>query len=122
VVAILAKLTDPSIPDANKTDIVTPEFSPEEAGTINDHLNNMNARGYLPLNFIVTDIQPTPGNFAGATVATTGPIPIYLHTAPGPVVLTDQNGHWLITHDTAMSTLDAFWHSANRRVVNPFVP
>jgi hypothetical protein len=120
--AIMSKLTDPSIPAANKGDIVTPGFTPEEAGEIDDHLNNMNSRGYLPLNFVVTDIQPAPSNFAGATLAATGPIPIYLHTAPEPIVLTDQDGRWLITHETAMAAIDAFWHSANRRIVVPVVP
>jgi hypothetical protein len=38
-VAVLAGLTDPDIPAANKTNIVTPGFTPEEAGTIDDHLN-----------------------------------------------------------------------------------
>src|ERR1700684_4493766 len=61
VVAIMAELTDPDKPAANKTDIVTPGFAPEESGTIDDHLNQMNAReGRLPLNFVVTDIEPAP--------------------------------------------------------------
>jgi hypothetical protein len=45
VVAIMAELTDPNIPAANKTDIVTPGFSPEEAGTIDDHLSQLHAGG-----------------------------------------------------------------------------
>lgn len=98
---------------ANKSDIVTPGFSPEEAETIDDHLNRMNAGGLLPLNCVVTDIQPAPGNLARATLATTGTVNQI--TAPGPIVLVDQGGHWLITHDTAMTALDAFWYNANRR-------
>ena len=70
VVAIMAELTDPDIPAANKTNIVSPGFSPEEAGTIDDHLNR--ERKHLPLPFVVTDIQPAPNNLAGATVATVG--------------------------------------------------
>jgi hypothetical protein len=58
VVAIMAELTDPDIPAANKTNIVTPGFSPDEAGTIDDHLNR--SRRNLPLNFVVTDIHPHP--------------------------------------------------------------
>jgi hypothetical protein len=38
-------LTDPNVPAINKTDIVTPGFTSEEAGTVDDHLNQMNARG-----------------------------------------------------------------------------
>jgi hypothetical protein len=90
VAAAMAELTDPA---ANKNNIVSPGFSPDEAGTINDHLNEMNAKGALPLNFVVTDIQSAPNGLAGATVATTGG---YLHrNSPQPIVLTDQGGHWL---------------------------
>ena len=92
VVAIMAKLTDPNIPAANKGDIVTPGFSPEEAGTTDDHLNRMNAIRLLPLNFVVTDIQPAPGNLAGATVSTTGSF--WQVAYPKPIVLADQGGHW----------------------------
>jgi hypothetical protein len=80
VVAIMAELTDPNIPAANKTNIVTPSLSPDEAGTIDDHLNRTNAFGYLPYDFVVTDIEPAPANQAGATVVTTGGIA----TAPAP--------------------------------------
>jgi hypothetical protein len=111
VVAVLLKLTDPGIPAANKTDIVTPGFAPDEAGTIDDHLNRMNAPqvALLPINFVVTDVQPAPANMAGATVATTGG-----RTSPHPIVLVDQGAHWLITHDTAMAELDALWNAAQR--------
>jgi hypothetical protein len=29
-------------------------------------------------------------------------------------VLADEGGHWLITHHSAMSALDAYWHNATR--------
>src|ERR1700743_1754597 len=112
VVAIMAELTDPDKPAANKTDIVTPGFAPEEAGTIDDHLNRMNAFGVLPLPFVVTDIQSAPNNFAGATLETNGGF--HQGTHARPIVLVDQGGHWLITHDTAMTELDVFWRVANR--------
>jgi hypothetical protein len=38
IAAIMAELTDPNKPAASKTDIVTPGFSPDEAATIDDHL------------------------------------------------------------------------------------
>jgi hypothetical protein len=101
VVAVLAELTDPDIPAANKTNIVTPGFSPEEAGTIDDHLNQ--ERIHLPLNFVVTNIQPAPNNSAGATVATAGSPKRSSYAAP--IVLVDQGGHWLITHDTGSGPL-----------------
>jgi hypothetical protein len=111
VVGILAELTDPDIPAVNKGDIVSPGFSPEEAGTIDDHLRRMNAVGWLPLPFDVTNIQPAPNNLAGATVA------VPRSTPAGPIVLVDQGGHWLLTHHSAMSAMDAFWYNANWRPV-----
>jgi hypothetical protein len=119
VVAIMAELTDPNRPAASKGDIVTPGFSPEEAGTIDDHLNRMNAHGLLPLNFVVTDIQPAPGNFAGATAAATGSS--NQNAPPGPIVLANHGGRWQITHDTAVTALNAIWSNANRHG-NAYVP
>jgi hypothetical protein len=115
VVAVLAELTDPDIPAANKTNIVTPGFSPDEAGTIDDHLNR--SRRQLPLNFVVTDIQPAPNNLAGATLATVGNP--RQSTYPRPIVLVDQGGRWLITHDSAITEMGAFWSAADR---NMYVP
>jgi hypothetical protein len=112
VVGVMQQLTDPNIPAANKGNIVSPGFSPDEAGTIDDHLNRMNAFGVLPLPFAVTDIQPAPNNLAGATLETNGGF--HQGTHARPIVLVDQGGHWLITHDTAMTELDAFWKAANR--------
>ena len=111
VLAILAGLTDPDIPAANKTNIVTPGFSPDEAGTIDDHLTRMRVfGGILPLPFHVTDIEPAPNNFAGATVEITGSF--RQRTNPHPIVLVDQGGHWLITHDTAMPEMNVIWQAA----------
>jgi hypothetical protein len=119
VVAVLAELTDPNKPAADKSDIVTPGFSPDEAGTIDDHLHRMDGHS-LPLNFVVTDIQPAPNNFAGATLATTGNS--HQLTYARPIVLVDQGGHWLITHDTAMTEMNAFWSANASRVYIPIGP
>jgi hypothetical protein len=89
VVAIMAELTDPDIPAANKTDIVTPGFSPEEAQKLDDRLNRMRGPA-LPEHFVVTDIQPAPNNFAGATVASVGNP--RQSTYPRPIVLVEQGG------------------------------
>jgi hypothetical protein len=116
VLAVLAELTDPDIPAANKGNVVTPGFSPDEAGTIDDHLHRMDAHGrILPLDFVVTDIQPAPNNLAGATLATQGESPLQ-NSYGRPIVLVDQGGHWLITHDSAAAELDVFWRVANRYV------
>jgi hypothetical protein len=120
VVAIMAELTDPGRPAASKTDILTPGFSSDEAGTVDDHLHRMDAfGGLLPPNFVVTDIQPAPGGYAGATVATSGG---YKHaTHARSIVLLNQGGHWLITSDTAIPVLDALW-DASQKVEYPCRP
>ena len=111
VVAIMAELTDPDIPAANKTDIVTPGFSPDEAQKLDDRLNRMRGPA-LPEHFVVTEIQPAPNNFAGATLATVGNP--RQSTYARPIVLINQGGHWLITHDSAMTEMAAFWSAADR--------
>lgn len=117
VVAIMTELTDPDTPAANKTNIVSPGFSPEEAGTVDDHLTQMNTRyGVLPYTFVVSDIQPAQANLAGATVTTTGSY--HQRSAPEPIVLADQGGHWMITRDTAMTTLNNYWHNASHWLIN----
>jgi hypothetical protein len=117
VLDLLGGLTDPDIPAANKTNIVTPGFSPDEAGTTDDHLNRMRAKGLVPLNFVVTDIQPAPNNSAGATVATVGSP--RQHDPPRPIVLVNQGGHWMLTHDTAVHELDVIWSVAHRYIPVP---
>jgi hypothetical protein len=114
VVAIMAELTDPGRPAASKTDIVAPGFAPDEAGTIDDHLNNLNGRGYIPFHFVVTDIEPAPGNTAGATVAVPNTFPYY-SVRPCPIVLVNQGGHWMIVHDAAMVWLNAMRSNTHPR-------
>jgi hypothetical protein len=118
VVAIMAELTDPNRPAASKTDIVTPGFSADEAGTVDDHLRRTDAAGLLPYNFVVSDIVPAPNNFAGVTVTITGSF--HQQSAPQHIVLSEHGGHWLITHDAAWTMLDHFWYNAHTRMP-PFV-
>ena len=114
VVAVMTELTDPNRPAGSKTDVVTPGFAPDEAGTIDDHLNSLNGRGYIPFNFVVTDIQPAPGNTAGATVAAPRDWPDYsIH--PVPIVLVNQSGHWLVTHDAANLFLNTMRSDTHHR-------
>jgi hypothetical protein len=111
VTAIMAELTDPDIPALNKTDIVSPGFSPEDAQKLDDRLNWMRGPA-LPEHFVVTDIQPAPNNFAGATVASVGNP--RQSTWPRPIVLVNQGGHWLITRDTALAKLEVLYQAAVR--------
>jgi hypothetical protein len=112
VMAIVNELIDSDIPAANKTDIVTPGFTPEEAQEIDDHLHDMGARRYPPMNIVISNIQPAPNNFAGATLAAYNG---YKTTPPGPIVLIEQNGRWLLTHHSAIGVMDAFWYNSNIR-------
>ncbi len=112
VVDLFQQLTDLDIPAANKGNIVTPGFTPDEAGTIDDHLYRMRAE--LPLNFVVTNIQPAPNNLAGVTLSTEGwP---RQHSYGRPIVLVDQGGHWMVTHDSAVAEMLVFWHTATRYI------
>jgi len=111
VVDLFQQLTDPNVAAASKGNIVTPGFSPDEAGTIDDHLHRLDGHT-LPTNFVVTNIQPSPDNFAGATLETVG-IPRQ-HSVPHPIVLVYQGGHWMITHDSAVAEVDVIWRTAHR--------
>lgn len=108
VIDIMNALFNPNIPALDKSTIVTPPFTPDEAATIDDHLNRMGTRGSLPTNWVVTNIQSAPNNFAGTTIASS-------ISGAGPVVFVDQGGHWMITHDSAWTALDNIWYNVNRR-------
>jgi hypothetical protein len=104
VAAIMNELTDPDIPAANKTDIITPAFTDGQAQGFDGMLNSLRFwGGVIPRDFTVTDIQPAPNNLAGATVShgqTWG-----VHGGSAPVVLQYQDGHWMITRHTAYSSV-----------------
>jgi hypothetical protein len=113
VVAVLGGLTDPDIPAASKTNIVTPGFTPDEAETIDNHLTRMKVfGGLLPLPYAVRDIQPAPNNVAGATVNILGGY--RQNTGSRPIVLVEQGGRWLLDHDAAMNEMNAIWQTAER--------
>jgi hypothetical protein len=109
VVAVLSELMDPNRPNADKNDVVTPDLSPETIGFLDTYLDGrLNAHGDFPYEFIVTDIQPAPNNFAGATVAThANGHPSW--TRPWPIVLVNQSGRWLLTRKAAISLVSEVW-------------
>ena len=108
VIDIMNALFNPNIPAADKGNIVTPPFTPDEDATIDDHLNRMGTRGHLPTNWTATDIQSAPDNFAGVLIGSS-------RCRPGPAVFVLQNGHWLMTHDTAWTALDNIWWNVTHR-------
>ncbi len=98
------RLTDPNVPSIDKGDIVTPPYDEHQAHILDVSCNYLRTERIWPINFTVTDIQPAPDNFAGATVSNAASW--NEHSGTGPVVLVLQNGHWLITHESANDRLD----------------
>jgi hypothetical protein len=104
VMDIMNRLTDPNVPAIEKGDIVTPPFDDHQAHRFDVALNYLGTLHIVPINFTVSDIQPAPNNFAGATVW--NPPSWNEHSGTGPVVLVLQKGHWFITHDSAADRVD----------------
>lgn len=104
VLAIMGRLTDPNVPSIDKGDIVTPPFDEHQARRLDVVLDYLRIKHNLPINFTVTDIEPAPNNFAGATVS--NPPSWNEHSGTGPVVLVLQDKRWMITHDSAISRVD----------------
>jgi hypothetical protein len=113
VMALMGELTDPDRPFADKNDAVTPPFNDDETTKLDKELNFIRSQGVLPINFIVTDIQPAPNNFAGATVANgfQGYI-LNIKADSAPIVLVEQGGHWVVTRDTAISRLNRLFNDS----------
>jgi hypothetical protein len=114
VVAIMDRLIDPNVPSVEKSDIVTPPYDEHEARKLDVFCNYLRSERIWPINFTVTDIQPAPNNYAGATVS--NPPSWSEHSGTGPVVLVLQNGHWFITHESASSRLDQLRNDHHTRV------
>jgi hypothetical protein len=107
VAAIMNELTDPNIPAVNKGDIVTPAFD-DDLGQKFDNMLHLVQYWGGPRDFAVTDIQPAPNNFAGATVSHA---PMWGERGgSAPVVLQFQDGHWMITRHTAYSSMIELMH------------
>jgi hypothetical protein len=104
VMDIMDRLTDPNVPSIEKGDIVTPPFDDHQAHRLDVVLDYLRTKRIVPISFTVTDIQPAPNNFAGATVS--NPPSWSEHSGTGPVVLVLQNGHWFITHESAIDRVD----------------
>ena len=118
----MGELTDPNRPFADKNDAVTPAFTDEQAAKLDRELDYVRSNGVLPINFIVTDIEPAPNNFAGATVANnTAGVVVGIRAGAAPIVLVEQGEHWVVTRDTAISRVHRLFVDAIPRV-HGFVP
>lgn len=117
VTTLLSELMDPNKPNEDKHDVVTPDFNPQSIGYLDKYLDGeLNAHGDFPYDFIVTDIQPAPNNFAGATVAThANGHPSW--AKPFPIVLVNQSGHWLLTRKAAIYLVSEVWSHYETRFV-----
>lgn len=116
VADILNRVLDPNLDTQDKSTVVTPGLSPEDETQIDAALGRLTLRNRLPLDFVITDIQPAPNNYAGATVAASN-LP---GLPPTPVVLNRQGDQWKVTDDTLTPLMYAIWHAARRHPV--FVP
>lgn len=107
VMGLMQELTDPDRPFADKNDAVTPAFTEDQATKLDGELRGIRSQGALPINFTVTDIQPAPNNFAGATVANAAAGWILgIRADSAPIVLVQQGGRWVVTRDTAISRMN----------------
>lgn len=98
VAAIVNQLTDPDVPDADKTKLVDGGLSPDELGQNDQGLAKLVRHHALPFTFDVTDIQPAINNLAGVTAALTGPREPF--PVVQPLVLVEHDGTWQLTHDS----------------------
>jgi hypothetical protein len=117
VTALMAELTNPDRSFVDKSDAVTPAFTDEEVPKLDKELNYVRSNGVLPINVTVTDIQPAPNNFAGATVANgTAGVVIGIRAGIAPIVLVEQGGRWVVTGDTAISRVNKLFVDSVPRV------
>lgn len=111
VADILNRVLDPNLDSADKSAVVTPSLSPEDENQIDAALKRLMFWNRLPLDFVVTDIQPAPNDYAGATVAAAN----LWELPPTPIVLNGQGGQWKVTDDTLTPLMYAIWHAARER-------
>jgi hypothetical protein len=104
---LLNSLADPSVPFANKSNLVEGGISGTEAHMADRKLNKAAKNGDLPLAFNVTNIQPGAPGAATADVAVSGP------KIPSPVtqnVTFVNQGGWMLSRASAMELLQAAGH------------
>jgi|GraSoiStandDraft_5_1057265.scaffolds.fasta_scaffold91654_3 hypothetical protein len=102
---VLNSLADPSIPFANKSNLVQGGISGMEAHIADRKLSKAAKNGDLPLSFNVTNIQSSAPDSATADVAVSGP----KLTSPVTQNVTFVNnlGGWVLSRASAMELLQA---------------
>jgi hypothetical protein len=101
---VLTSLADPSVPFANKSNLVEGGISGMTAHVADKKLKKAQKDGDLPLAFNVSNIQPAAGGSATADVAVSGP------KIPSPVsqnVTFVNQGGWVLSRNSAMELLQA---------------
>jgi hypothetical protein len=101
---LLNSLADPTVPFANKSNLVEGGISGTEAHMADHQLKKAAKNGDLPLTFNVTNVQPGAPGSATADVAVSGP------KLPTPVtenVTFVNQGSWVLSRASAMQLLQA---------------
>jgi hypothetical protein len=107
VTGLLNSLADPSVPFANKGNLVEGGISGTEAHLADHEFKKAAKNGDLPLAFSVTNIQPGAPGSATADVAVSGP----KLTSPVTQSVTFVNqGSWMLSRSSAMELLQAAGH------------
>jgi hypothetical protein len=105
---LLNSLADPSVPFANKSNLVEGGISGTEAHMADHELKKAAKNGDLPLAFNVSNIAPGAPNSATADVAVSGP------KIPAPVTQSitfiNNQGGWTLSRASAMELLQAAGH------------
>jgi hypothetical protein len=104
---LLNSLADPSVPFANKSNLVEGGISGTEAHMADHELKKAAKNGDLPLAFNVTNIQPGAPGSVTADVAVSGP------KIPSPLtqsVTFVNQGSWMLSRSSAMELLQAAGH------------
>lgn len=101
---LLNSLADPSVPFANKSNLVEGGISGMEAHVADKKLKKADKDGDLPLAFNVSNIQPAAAGSATADVAVSGP------KIPSPITQNAtfvNQGGWVLSRASAMELLQA---------------
>ncbi|HEU4360691.1 MAG TPA: hypothetical protein VFR27_04185 [Mycobacterium sp.] len=103
---LLNRLSDPGVSYTTKENLVEGGIAPSEGHGLDHELRKAYRAGQLPLQFDVTNIQPVGPNTAAADVAISGPK--MQPPVSKPLTFVDQDGNWVLSHDSAVALLQAF--------------